>query len=135
MVYSRCCRLGCAQYGRVGLTLGFRDAEAVDRYPPGKYAVSLGLRFFVLGCHTEHLVKRLQNKAMTVANDIMNVFNKDVPDSIKKCRILAEQVFGEKWEAKGAIVYDEGPKKVNVWGIGQYVSFFKHHKDFFQIFR
>lgn len=96
--------------------------------------MSLGLRLIVPGRHAENLAKRLQNKAMTVANEIMNVFNKDVPNSIKKCRILAEQVFGEEWEAKGAKVYDDGPNKVNVWGIGQYVSFYKHHKDSFEIF-
>ncbi|KAF8147680.1 glycoside hydrolase family 38 protein [Crassisporium funariophilum] len=60
----------------------------------------------------------LQNKALTVANEIMNVFNKGDPTAISRARKLAEEVFGEGWEQKGAAIYDEGPKKVNVWGIG-----------------
>ncbi|KDR78195.1 hypothetical protein GALMADRAFT_245234 [Galerina marginata CBS 339.88] len=60
----------------------------------------------------------LQNKALATANEIMNVFNKGDPSSIGKARKLAEQVFGEGWEGKGAAIYDEGPKKANVWGIG-----------------
>jgi alpha-mannosidase len=64
---------------------------------------------------------RLQNKALTVANEIMNVFNKNDPATIGKARKLAEEVFGEGWEAKGASIYDEGPKKANVWGIGKQV--------------
>ena len=64
---------------------------------------------------------RLQNKALSVANEIMNVFNKNDPTAIGKARKLAEEVFGEGWEAKGASIYDEGPKKVNIWGIGKQV--------------
>ena len=64
---------------------------------------------------------RLQNKALTVANNIMNIFNKNDPSTIGKARKLAEEVFGEGWEAKGASIFDEGPKKVNVWGIGKQV--------------
>jgi hypothetical protein len=48
----------------------------------------------------------LQNKAIAVANEIMNIFNKDDPSSIKKCRQVAEEVFGEGWEEKGAGIYD-----------------------------
>jgi hypothetical protein len=51
---------------------------------------------------------------------MMNVFNKNDPTAIGKTRKLAEEVFGEGWEAKGASIYDEGPKKVNVWGIGKH---------------
>jgi alpha-mannosidase len=51
----------------------------------------------------------------------MNVFNKNDPSTIGKARKLAEEVFGEGWEAKGPSVYDEGPKKANVWGIGKQV--------------
>jgi len=51
----------------------------------------------------------------------MNVFDKGDPRSIGKARKLAEEVFGEGWEGKGAAIYDEGPQKVNIWGIGQYV--------------
>lgn len=56
-----------------------------------------------------------------MANEIMNVFNKNDPSTIKKCRQLAAKVFGEGWEEKGAKVYEEGPEEANVWGIGQYV--------------
>ena len=51
----------------------------------------------------------------------MNVFNKNDPTAIGKARKLAEEVFGEGWEQKGASIYDEGPKKVNIWGIGKQV--------------
>jgi alpha-mannosidase len=68
---------------------------------------------------------------MVVANEIMNAFDKDDPSSIKKCRQMAKKVFGEGWEEKGSGIYDEGPKKVNVWGIGQYVF----HSSFIQWLR
>lgn len=48
----------------------------------------------------------------------MNVFNKNDTSAVLKARKLAEQVFGEGWEEKGAAIYEEGPKKDNVWGIG-----------------
>ena len=51
----------------------------------------------------------------------MNVFDKGDPTSVREARKLAEEVFGEGWEAKGAGIYNEGPKKSNVWGIGQSV--------------
>jgi len=49
----------------------------------------------------------------------MNVFSKNDPSSIGKARKLAEEVFGEGWEEKGALIYNEGSEKVNVWGIGK----------------
>ena len=67
-------------------------------------------------CHS-----RLRNKALSVANQIMNVFDRNDPSAIGKARKLAEEVFGKGWEAKGASIYDEGPKKLNVWGIGKRV--------------
>ncbi|KAJ3503870.1 hypothetical protein NLJ89_g8237 [Agrocybe chaxingu] len=60
----------------------------------------------------------LQNKALVTANEIMNVFSKADTASIGRCRKLAEEVFGEGWEKKGSGVYEEGPKKSNIWGIG-----------------
>lgn len=54
------------------------------------------------------------------ANEIMNVFNKGDPSSVKGARKIAGGVFGEDWEKKGAAIYDEGPKEVNVWGIGMH---------------
>ena len=53
----------------------------------------------------------------------MNVFNKNDLTSIGKARKLAEEVFGQGWEGKGGSIYDEGPKKVNVWGIGKQVLY------------
>ncbi|KAA1467023.1 hypothetical protein DENSPDRAFT_876986 [Dentipellis sp. KUC8613] len=60
----------------------------------------------------------LQNKALSVANEIMNVFYKSDPSTVGAARQLAEQVFGEAWEAKGAKIYDEGAKDAQIWGIG-----------------
>ena len=48
----------------------------------------------------------------------MNVFKKGDISSINRERKLAEEVFGEGWEEKGAGVYDEGAEKSNIWGIG-----------------
>ena len=52
----------------------------------------------------------------------MNIFNKNDLSTIGKARKLAEEVFGKGWEAKGASIYDDGPK-VNVWGIGKWVLY------------
>lgn len=60
----------------------------------------------------------LQNKALTVANEIMNVFDKGDVASLTRCRKLAEQVFGEAWEKKSDAIYDEGAEKAAIWGIG-----------------
>jgi alpha-mannosidase len=60
----------------------------------------------------------LQNKALTVANAIMNTFRKNDPDSLKAARNLADEVFGEKWEESGEAIYEQGPKDAQVWGIG-----------------
>ncbi|KAI0270408.1 alpha-mannosidase [Gloeopeniophorella convolvens] len=60
----------------------------------------------------------LQNKALTVANAIMNTFYKDDGNSIPAARALAEEVFGEHWEASGEKVYEDGPAEAQIWGIG-----------------
>lgn len=57
-----------------------------------------------------------------MANEIMNVFKKGDLTSIDRGRKLAEEIFGEGWEEKGADIYDEGPKKSNVWGIGEFCT-------------
>jgi alpha-mannosidase len=49
----------------------------------------------------------------------MNVFDKGDATAVRKARKLAEEVFGEGWEAKGAGVYDEGPTEAQIWGIGE----------------
>jgi alpha-mannosidase len=60
----------------------------------------------------------LQNKALTVANEIMNVFDSKNPATILQARKVAERVFGENWQQKGAGVYDEGASTPLIWGIG-----------------
>jgi len=67
----------------------------------------------------------LQNKALFVANEIMNVFHKGDPGDVKRARLLVEEVLGKGWESKGASIYDEGPKRPQIWGIG-YVIFWLH---------
>lgn len=62
---------------------------------------------------------RLQNKALVVANEIMNAFDKNDPDAIQRARKIAEEVFGEGWSAKKEKVYEEGPEKALIWGIGE----------------
>ena len=47
----------------------------------------------------------LQNKALVVANEIMNVFRKGDPADIRNARKLAEQVFGQGWEAEADSIY------------------------------
>lgn len=61
----------------------------------------------------------LQNKALVAANEIINVFDHKDPSTINKCRKIAENVFGEGWQAKGEKIYQEGMHKEDlVWGIG-----------------
>jgi alpha-mannosidase len=60
----------------------------------------------------------LQNKALTVANQIMNVFHKGDMADIRQARRVAEEIFGEGWESKGEKIYEEGQNKVQIWGIG-----------------
>lgn len=60
----------------------------------------------------------LQNQAITVANEIMNVFEHGTAADVEKARKLAEQVFGEGWQAKGDGVYKEGTGEKRIWGIG-----------------
>ncbi|KAG8699593.1 Glycoside hydrolase, 38 vacuolar alpha mannosidase [Ceratobasidium sp. 395] len=65
----------------------------------------------------------LQNLALKTANEIMNVFDVNDPDTIAKCRKIAEKVFGSKWAEEGADIYKlrndgKGPDREQVWGIG-----------------
>jgi alpha-mannosidase len=60
----------------------------------------------------------LQNKALTVANAIMNTFYKNDPGSILAARKLADEVFGENWGEHGVDIYKHGSKEAQVWGIG-----------------
>ncbi|KAH9970026.1 glycoside hydrolase family 38 protein [Lactifluus volemus] len=52
----------------------------------------------------------LQNKALTVANAIMNTFYKNDPGSILAARKLADE--------HGVDIYKHGSKEAQVWGIG-----------------
>ena len=60
----------------------------------------------------------LQNKALTTANAIMNVFEKGDVHSLTAARKLADEVFGEDWASKREKVYEEGAEKAQVRGIG-----------------
>ncbi|THH30155.1 hypothetical protein EUX98_g4044 [Antrodiella citrinella] len=60
----------------------------------------------------------LQNKAITVANAIMNEFDQTDKSSIGRARKIAEEVFGEGWAAKQEGIFEEGAQKPQVWGIG-----------------
>ncbi|KAH7105393.1 glycosyl hydrolases family 38 N-terminal domain-containing protein [Auriculariales sp. MPI-PUGE-AT-0066] len=61
----------------------------------------------------------LQNKALVAANDIQNAFDRgDKEGSIKRGRKIAERVFGEGWEKKGAKIYEEGDTPPTLFGIG-----------------
>ena len=53
----------------------------------------------------------------------MNVFDKGGATAVRKARKLAEEVFGEGWEAKGAGIYEEGPRDAQIWGIGKFLFF------------
>ncbi|KAG5635742.1 hypothetical protein H0H81_010225 [Sphagnurus paluster] len=59
----------------------------------------------------------LQNQALVAANEIMNVFNRGDATGVRNARKLAEGVFGEGWQNKGAAIYDEGVKDAQIWGI------------------
>lgn len=76
--------------------------------------------FYTLRQLTESLPKNsaLQNKALFVANEIMNTFDHKDLSSIPKARKLAEQILGEGWDAKGENIYKEGEEKETIYGIG-----------------
>jgi len=49
----------------------------------------------------------------------MNTFNSHDHSTIAKCRKLAEEVFGKKWQELEEKIYDQGEEtKVDSWGIG-----------------
>ncbi|ETW79602.1 glycoside hydrolase family 38 protein [Heterobasidion irregulare TC 32-1] len=60
----------------------------------------------------------LQNRALAVANAMMNAFDRGDPASIGAARALAERVFGAGWAAKQERIYEEGPTDAQIWGIG-----------------
>ena len=87
--------------------------QLVDTLPGNTPYVSLDWNF---RCSS---VIRLQNKALVTANEIMNVFKRGDATAVFACRKKAQEVFGKDWDTKGAGIYEEGPEKSNIWGIGQ----------------
>lgn len=65
----------------------------------------------------------LQNKAIVVANEMMDVFKYDDLSTVSKARNVAEKVFGKGWDTKGEKIYNESTRGVRVWGIGHCESF------------
>ncbi|KAK1215351.1 Glycoside hydrolase, 38 vacuolar alpha mannosidase [Marasmius sp. AFHP31] len=59
----------------------------------------------------------LQNQALVAANEIMNAFQTGDASAIRKCRQIAEGVFGEGWQEKGEKIYKDY-KSAQIWGIG-----------------
>ena len=60
----------------------------------------------------------LQNRALAVANAMMNAFDRGDPASVGAARALAERVFGAGWAAKQERIYEEGSADAQIWGIG-----------------
>ncbi|KAJ7652628.1 galactose mutarotase-like domain-containing protein [Mycena rosella] len=65
-----------------------------------------------------HTLREL-NKALIAANAILKAFSHTDPASIGRARHIAEDVFGEGWEALSAGVHDDARGGLSlVWGIG-----------------
>ncbi|PSR71657.1 hypothetical protein PHLCEN_2v12510 [Hermanssonia centrifuga] len=94
--------------------------SSADLCVPNQEAWGLLLDFTTLREISESLPGNtsLQNKALTVANEIMNVFDNNDLTSIGRARKTAQGVFGEGWEKKQEKIYQEGVKQPKVWGIG-----------------
>jgi alpha-mannosidase len=64
----------------------------------------------------------LQNKALWVANKIMDTFRINDLSTIAKCRKIAEEVLGKGWSEKGPKLYEEGEvfnkDDYKLWAIG-----------------
>lgn len=54
----------------------------------------------------------VRNRAMYVANEIMNVFQTGSLESVRKARVVAEQVLGKKWED------NDDRSGGTLWGVG-----------------
>ncbi|KAF5391900.1 hypothetical protein D9757_001700 [Collybiopsis confluens] len=59
----------------------------------------------------------LQNKAIVVANEIMNTFKNGNEEDVRRCRKLAENVFGKHWQAESEHIYKDS-EQAQIWGIG-----------------
>lgn len=63
----------------------------------------------------------LQNKALWICNEIMSTFRKGDLSSIERCRKIAEEILGAKWEEEGASIYEdsEGDRAApQLWSLG-----------------
>jgi alpha-mannosidase len=96
------------------------DLASADLVVPNMDAWHLLWDFFTLRQIVDSLSQSspLQNKALYVANEIMNAFGKGDASDIKRARKIAEQIFGEDWQSCGADIYKEGPPRIQIWGIG-----------------
>jgi hypothetical protein len=101
----------------------FFELASADLVVPNKEAWALLWDFTTLREIVDTLPGNtsLQNKALSVANEIMNVFQKGDPSNVKQARELATQVFGPGWEAKREKIYDEDTRTPQIWGIGQVI--------------
>ncbi|GAK67517.1 alpha-mannosidase [Moesziomyces antarcticus] len=66
----------------------------------------------------------LQNKALFIANEIMNIFRRSDVSSIARCRQLAGEVFGEAWSSSASSLFAGDAEiaskdnKALVWSLG-----------------
>ncbi|GJJ13977.1 hypothetical protein Clacol_008234 [Clathrus columnatus] len=113
----------------VPLTGDTIDPPALDRYyqlasadlvVPNQEAWHLMWDFFTLKQLSETLPGNtpLQNKALVVANAIMNTFSKEDVKSIPSARKLVEEIFGEAWFKKAENIYKEGDTRAKIYAIG-----------------
>ncbi|KAF8309652.1 glycoside hydrolase family 38 protein [Clavulina sp. PMI_390] len=93
---------------------------SADLVVPNQEAWRLMWDWNIIRAVIDHLPgnNALQNKAIIVANEIMDVFKHNDPSTVSKARKVAEKILGEGWDAKAEGVYNEGPREKRVWGIG-----------------
>jgi len=66
------------------------------------------------------------NRALYIANAIMNEFDPVDLKSLKRCRKIAEGMLGEDWEKKIEASRDEGEDKDGtLWGIGHWCAWLR----------
>jgi alpha-mannosidase len=97
--------------------------NSADLTAPNLQAWALMYDFEALHQLSQHLPSDsvLANKALYVANEIMNVFREGDVASLEPCRKVAEQVLGKGWEAKVDNEAKDGTKQAGtLWGIGHW---------------
>ena len=66
----------------------------------------------------------LQNKALFIANEIMNTFRNADLSSVARCRKLAQEVYGQAWPASSSALFAEDAnveskdEKALIWSLG-----------------